>query len=42
MGTFTRGRGTVFNAGTTDWAYGLDDDPIVQRITHNVVDRLAR
>jgi hypothetical protein len=40
MGTFTRG-GTVFNAGTADWAYGLDDDPDVQRVTANVLDRLG-
>ena len=40
MGTYTRG-GTVFSAGTTDWTYGLDgSDPIVERITRNVPDRL--
>ncbi len=40
MGTYTRG-GTVFSAGTTDWSYGLDGhDPIVERITRNVLDRL--
>jgi len=40
MGTYTRG-GTVFHAGTTDWAYGLaGHDPVVDRITSNVVDRL--
>ena len=32
--------GTVFNAGTADWAYGLDGDPQVQQITRNVLDRL--
>jgi hypothetical protein len=40
MAMFTNG-GTVFNAGSTDWAYGLDDDPIVQRITMNVLNRLT-
>lgn len=40
MGLFQRG-GSVFNAGTTDWAYGLDNDPLVQRITKNVLTRLA-
>ena len=41
MGVFSRG-GTVFNAGTTDWAYGLAGrDPFVERITRNVLDRLA-
>jgi hypothetical protein len=35
--------GTVFTAGTTDWAHGLADpaDPIVARITRNLLDRLA-
>ena len=40
MGAFSRG-GTVFNAGSADWAYGLDDDPLVQRVTANVLDRLS-
>ncbi|HCL27310.1 MAG TPA: hypothetical protein DIC52_02605 [Candidatus Latescibacteria bacterium] len=40
MGSHTRG-GTVFTAGTTDWAHGLKNDPIVQRITRNVLDRLS-
>jgi hypothetical protein len=33
----------VFTAGTTDWAHGLADpaDPIVARITRNLLDRLA-
>ena len=41
MGTFRRGKGTVFNAGTADWAYGLDRDPLVQVVTRNVMSRLA-
>jgi hypothetical protein len=36
----TRGGGTVFNAGVTDWAYGLGD-PDVERVTRNVLDRLS-
>ncbi len=39
MASFTRGRGTVFNAGSADWAYGLDGDRTVQQITRNVIDR---
>ncbi|MGH9304460.1 MAG: N,N-dimethylformamidase beta subunit family domain-containing protein, partial [Acidimicrobiales bacterium] len=42
MGTFSRD-GTVFTAGTTDWAYGLAGrDPVVERITKNVLDRLSK
>ena len=37
IGTFQKGQGRVFNAGTTDWAYGLDRDPLVQRVTRNIV-----
>lgn len=40
MGLYTRG-GTVFNAGTTDWAYGLDNDRLVQQVTANVLMRLS-
>jgi hypothetical protein len=40
MGMFESGRGTVFNAGTVNWAAAIDD-PVVARITHNVIDRLA-
>jgi hypothetical protein len=42
MGTYTRG-GTVFTTGTTDWAHGLrGGDPVVERITRNVLDRLSK
>ncbi len=41
MGVFTAGRGTVFNAGTVNWGAALGD-PVVARITGNVLDRLAR
>ena len=42
MGSFRRG-GTVFSAGTTDWAQVLDDarDRKVERITRSVLDRLG-
>jgi hypothetical protein len=40
MATFRRGGGEVFNAGTTEWAYGLAArNPFVERITRNVLDR---
>ncbi|MCB1501529.1 MAG: DUF4350 domain-containing protein [Bauldia sp.] len=42
MGCFRHpGGGTVFNAGTADWAYGLDADALVQRVTRNVLTRLG-
>lgn len=31
--------GAVFNAGTQDWALGLANDPIVQTMTRNVLNR---
>jgi len=40
MGVFSAGAGTVFNAGTVNWGAGLGD-PVVSRITRNVLDRLA-
>ncbi|MEI9996271.1 MAG: N,N-dimethylformamidase beta subunit family domain-containing protein [Rhizomicrobium sp.] len=40
MAAFRRGKGEVFNAGTTEWAYGLAArDPFVTRITRNVLKR---
>ena len=42
VGTYTKG-GTVLTVGTTDWAHGLrGGDPIVERITKNVLERLSR
>lgn len=42
LGTYTRG-GTVVTVGTTDWSRGLTGrDPVVQRITENVLRRLSR
>lgn len=38
----TQGGGTVFSAATTGWANGLHGrDPVVERITRNVLDRLS-
>ena len=36
MGCFTRGKGSVFTVGCTDWAYGLVD-PLVSQVTRNVI-----
>jgi hypothetical protein len=42
VGVYTRG-GTVFTCGSTDWAHGLrGKDPVVERITRNVLDRLSK
>jgi hypothetical protein len=42
LGTYTAG-GTVVTTGCTDWAYGLaGGDPLVERITDNILNRLAR
>jgi len=42
MVTFSRGKGTVFNCGSTEWAYGLQGhDMFVERITRNVFDWLG-
>ncbi len=43
MGMFRHG-GTVFSAGTTDWARVLGDarDRRIDRITRNVLERLSR
>ncbi|SVB14479.1 uncharacterized protein METZ01_LOCUS167333 [marine metagenome] len=42
LGVYTRG-GTVFTSGSTDWSHGLSGaDPIVDRITKNVLDRLSK
>ena len=36
------GGGTVFNAGCTDWTYGIEGgDSDVQRVTRNVLERLS-
>jgi hypothetical protein len=33
------GGGEVVVIGTTDWAFGLGDDPDVQQVTSNLLDR---
>jgi hypothetical protein len=33
--------GQVVTAGSTDWVFGLDHDPDVQRVTSNAVIRLS-
>ena len=43
LGSFRRGRGEVFTAGTTEWAWGLAaGDPFIDRITRNVLERAER
>ena len=42
LGTYTRG-GTVVTTGSTDWAHGLKgNDPVVEQITKNVLDKLGK
>lgn len=40
MGVFRLGAGTVFNAATINWGRALSD-PVVDRVTRNVLDRLG-
>ena len=37
IGTFKKGKGRVFNAGTADWATASTRDPLVQQVTRNIV-----
>jgi hypothetical protein len=42
MASFRRGKGEVFNGGTTEWAHALAaGDPYVERITRNVLRRFG-
>ena len=42
MASFRRGKGEVFNGGTTEWAHGLAArDPFVETITRNVLQRFG-
>jgi hypothetical protein len=42
VGTYTRG-GTVVTVGSTDWSHGLrGNDPVVVRVTKNVLDQLGK
>jgi hypothetical protein len=38
---FGRGGGHVVTAGSTDWVFGLRNDPAVQRVTENAILRLC-
>ena len=41
--TFTRGKGEVFHAGTTEWVAGLlRHDKSIEQVTRNVLDRYLR
>jgi len=42
MASFRRGKGEVFNGGTTEWAHGLTArDPFIEKITRNVLERFG-
>lgn len=42
LASFARGKGEVFNCGTTEWAHALAaHDPFVERITKNVMRRFG-
>jgi hypothetical protein len=42
IAAFTRGRGCVFNGGSTEWPHALEvGDPFVARIVRNVLDRFG-
>ncbi|MFG1957767.1 N,N-dimethylformamidase beta subunit family domain-containing protein [Nonomuraea sp. NPDC049028] len=41
MGVHRLGAGTVFNAGTINWGNSLHD-PVLDRITRNILDRLSQ
>ncbi|MBI1210906.1 MAG: DUF4350 domain-containing protein [Alphaproteobacteria bacterium] len=42
MASFKRGKGEVFNGGTTEWAHALAArDPFIERITRNVLRRFG-
>jgi hypothetical protein len=42
MASFERGKGEVFNVGTTEWAHGLAAaDPFIEAITHNIMKRFG-
>jgi lysophospholipase L1-like esterase len=42
IGVYTKG-GTVVTVGSTDWSHGLGgNEPAVERITRNVLDRLSK
>ncbi len=43
MAVFTRGDGSVFNAGSCEWINGLRlCEPMMEQITKNVLDQFTR
>jgi hypothetical protein len=43
IAAFTRGKGEVFNGGSTEWPRALElEDPFVTKIARNVLDRFSR
>jgi hypothetical protein len=43
IATFTRGKGEVFNGGSTEWPRALElRDPFVEKIVKNVLDRFCQ
>ena len=43
LGVYEKNEGIVFTCGSTDWSHGLRGrDPIVERITKNVLDKLSK
>lgn len=44
LGAYTKPNGgTVFTTGSTDWSHGLKGkDPVVERVTRNILERLGR
>lgn len=43
IASFTRGKGEVFNGGSTEWPRGLElRDPFVEKIVRNVLDRFSK
>lgn len=41
MGLYENGSSFVFNGGSIGWCFGLAGDPVIQRITRNLIDHLA-
>ena len=42
MASFQKGKGKVFNSGTTEWVHGLAaGDPFVEKITQNILTRFG-
>ncbi len=41
MASVAMGEGEIFHGGSADWAYGLDADPLVGKVTANVIERFC-